>query len=115
MRTLKIVAIVGSLLVFATSAVGTAALAKKNGSEVRNEPPPSGRAYDIDDRQAKSGTSGRDEGASSGSGGPGSGSGGSKGGQGEVSGDLSHGSDGSGASGHSGTATRVVIRDDDRF
>lgn len=64
-----------------------AAEAKKSGTEVRSEQPPSGRGPGSDDRRGGSGTSGRDEG-SSGKGGN-SGHGGSS--SGSNSGSENHG------------------------
>jgi hypothetical protein len=42
-----------TLAAMAIAGAATNALAKKSGSEVRNEPPPAGKGSGIDDRQAK--------------------------------------------------------------
>jgi hypothetical protein len=42
-----------TLAALAIAGAATNALAKKSGSEVRNEPPPAGKGSGIDDRQAK--------------------------------------------------------------
>ena len=114
----KTILLAGSLfLVGGWALEGTPALAKKNGTEVRNEPAPTGRGPDIDDRRARSGRDDSDKGHGSSSG---KGSGNSKHGDD----DDSSGSGSSGSlrsSGPSGGQDRgeprgrVVIRDDDRF
>jgi hypothetical protein len=47
-----------TLAAMAIAGAATTALAKKSGSEVRNEPPPAGKGSGIDDRQAKPDTRG---------------------------------------------------------
>jgi hypothetical protein len=78
-----------AMVLVASLATG-AAEAKKSGTEVRNEQPPSGRGPGADDRRGRSGTSGRDEGSSGKGGGSGRSSGSSSG---SNSGSENHGGD----------------------
>ena len=84
----RVAGILATVLVASLAAGG--AEAKKSGTEVRNEQPPSGRGPGSDDRRGGSGTSGRDEG-SSGKGGGNGHSGGSS--SGSNSGSENHGGD----------------------
>src|SRR5258706_7075869 len=105
-----------AMVVFAAVALpsGPAALAKKSGSEVRSESPPSGLGSSVDDRQAKSGSSG---GYSGSSGGNSDSSGGSGGDDGSGSNRSSRSGDnsGSGSSARFGSRQPIVIMGDDRL